>query len=286
MISQKRVAAIHDLSGYGRCSLTVALPILSAAGHECACLPTAILSTHTGGYTGFTYRDLTEDMRPFSEHWAREGVRFDAIYSGFLGSFEQIGIVSEFIDRFRAPGTMVLVDPVMADNGMLYKTYTPDMAKGMRLLCEKADIIVPNTTEAAFLLGEGYREGPYTQAYIEKTLHDLAALGPERVVLTGVWLDEPRLGAAAYDRRTGEICYDFSERIEGFFHGTGDVFGSVLLSALLCGRTLAQSIHTAVQFTCASIRRTTQAGTDPRGGVNFEAGLAEFGLALQNNQRA
>ena len=153
---QKRVAAIHDLSGFGKCSLTVALPILSAAGIEAAALPTAILSTHTGGISGYTYRDLTNDMRPIMKHWKSLDLKFDAIYTGFLGSFEQQEIVKEFFDMFRRDDNLILVDPVMGDNGELYTIFTREFAAGMRSLCEKADIIVPNLTEAALLLDEPF----------------------------------------------------------------------------------------------------------------------------------
>ena len=167
---QKRVAAIHDLSGFGKCSLTVALPILSAAGIEACAMPTAILSTHTGGISGYTYRDLTSDMRAFMQHWKSLDIQFDATYSGFLGSFEQLDLVKEFFELFRSKNNLILVDPVMADNGELYRIFQPEFATGMRSLCRKADIIVPNLTEAALLLEESYHPGPYTQAYIEKIL--------------------------------------------------------------------------------------------------------------------
>ena len=204
---QKRVAAIHDLSGFGKCSLTVALPILSAAGIETSALPTAILSTHTGGILGYTYRDLTEDMRPFMKHWKELDIRFDAVYSGFLGSFEQLDIVKEFFSLFKREDNLILVDPVMGDNGELYKIFTPKFAKGMRSLCERADIIVPNLTEAALLLGEPYQAGPYTKAYIDGILHKLSQLGPKQVVLTGVYFDEKELGAATFDMERNATEY-------------------------------------------------------------------------------
>jgi len=273
---QKRVAAIHDISGFGKCSLTVALPILSAAGIETAVMPTAVLSTHTGGFDGFTYRDLTGDLRAFAAHWQTLGLEFDAIYSGFLGSFEQIEIVKEFIDRFRTKNTAVLVDPAMADNGSMYPVFDIDFAKEMAGLCAKADIIVPNMTEAAFLLGEEYRERPYTAGYIEHLLRKLSGLGPSRVVLTGVMFDEQRLGAATYDKRPDQIHYAFSDTIAGNFHGTGDIFASAMLAAYLRDKTLAQAAQIAVDFTCGSIQRTKDAGTDVRYGVNFEAGLPEL----------
>ena len=273
---QKRVAAIHDLSGFGKCSLTVALPILSAAGIEAAALPTAILSTHTGGISGYTYRDLTNDMRPIMKHWKSLDLKFDAIYTGFLGSFEQQDIVKEFFDMFRRDDNLILVDPVMGDNGELYTIFTREFAAGMRSLCEKADIIVPNLTEAALLLDEPFHPGPYTHAYIESTLRKLGALGPQKVVLTGVYFKEDQLGAATYDRTTDTIDYVFTQKIPGYYHGTGDVFASALLSALMNDFSLTESAAIAVNFTADSIRRTYKAKNDYRFGFNFEQSFPDF----------
>jgi len=273
---QKRVAAIHDLSGFGKCSLTVALPILSAAGIETSALPTAILSTHTGGISVYTYRDLTEDMRPVMKHWKSLDIKFDAIYTGFLGSFEQLDIVKEFFDAFRQEDNLILVDPVMGDNGELYTVFTREFAAGMRMLCQKADIIVPNLTEAALLLDEPYHPGPYTHAYIESLLRKLGALGPQKVVLTGVYFKEDELGAATYDRTTDTIDYVFTQKIPGYYHGTGDVFASALLSALLNDFSLIDAAAIAVHFTTDSIRRTYKAKTDYRFGVNFEQSFPDF----------
>ncbi len=255
---QKRVAAIHDLSGFGKCSLTVALPILSAAGIETSALPTAILSTHTGGISGYTYHDLTEDMRPVMKHWKSLDIKFDAIYTGFLGSFEQLDIVKEFFDAFRQEDNLILVDPVMGDNGELYTVFTREFAIGMRMLCQKADIIVPNLTEAALLLDEPFHPGPYTHAYIESLLRKLGALGPQKVVLTDT------------------IDYVFTQKIPGYYHGTGDVFASALLSALLNDFSLIDAAAIAVHFTTDSIRRTYKAKTDYRFGVNFEQSFPDF----------
>lgn len=273
---QKRVAAIHDLSGFGKCSLTVALPILSAAGIETSALPTAILSTHTGGISGYTYHDLTEDMRPVMKHWKSLDIKFDAIYTGFLGSFEQLDIVKEFFDAFRQEDNLILVDPVMGDNGELYTVFTHEFAAGMRMLCQKADIIVPNLTEAALLLDEPFHPGPYTHAYIESLLRKLGALGPQKVVLTGVYFKEDELGAATYDRTTDTIDYVFTQKIPGYYHGTGDVFASSLLSALLNDFSLIDAAAIAVHFTTDSIRRTYKAKTDYRFGVNFEQSFPDF----------
>lgn len=273
---QKRVAAIHDLSGFGKCSLTVALPILSAAGIETSALPTAILSTHTGGISGYTYHDLTEDMRPVMKHWKSLDIKFDAIYTGFLGSFEQLDIVKEFFDAFRQEDNLILVDPVMGDNGELYTVFTREFAIGMRMLCQKADIIVPNLTETALLLDEPFHPGPYTHAYIESLLRKLGALGPQKVVLTGVYFKEDELGAATYDRTTDTIDYVFTQKIPGYYHGTGDVFASALLSALLNDFSLIDAAAIAVHFTTDSIRRTYKAKTDYRFGVNFEQSFPDF----------
>lgn len=273
MDKQKRVCAIHDISCVGRCSLTVALPIISAAGFDCSVLPTAVLSTHTGGFEGFTYRDLTADIQPISAHWQSLGMEFDAMYSGFLGSFEQIDLVAELFATYKRPDNIVLVDPVMADNGKLYSIYSPEMAKGMAKLCGKADIVVPNITEACFMVDEEYKEHGYDEAYIRVLFEKLAALGPKQVVLTGVSFDESKLGAATYNVADGSINYAFSSRVDGYFHGTGDVFGSALLSALLNGFSLNDSAQIAVDYVHECILKTVAAKQEIRYGVCFERAL-------------
>lgn len=280
MQRQKRVVAIHDISCIGKCSLTVALPVVSAAGAECAALPTAVLSTHTGGFTGFTFRDLTADMQPIAAHWKSLSLDFDAIYTGYLGSFEQLALVGAFIDDFRREETLVLVDPVMGDQGKLYQSIAPEFPAGMRALCEKADVIVPNMTEAAFMLEEPYVEPPYARPYVEGLLRRLAQLGPRQIVLTGVAFNADELGAATYDAESQETQFVASPRIEGYYHGTGDVFSSSLLGALLNGFSLERAARVAVDFTVASIRTTRAAQTDVRFGVNFEANLPQFMRAL------
>ena len=201
----QRVAAIHDISGFGKCSMTVVLPILSAAGIEVVCMPTAVLSTHTGGFEGFTYRDLTEDLPAITEHWKSLDLHFSSIYSGFLGSPEQVDIVSNFMDTFNSDNTLVYVDPVMADEGELYSVFDDHMVDKMRELCEKADLLLPNITEACFLLKQPYQHGPYTRDYIEKIVRGLSDMGPEKVVLTGVYFDNEKLGAACYDRAEDKV---------------------------------------------------------------------------------
>jgi pyridoxine kinase len=285
MGNQKRVAAIHDISGFGKCSLTVALPILSAAGVETSVIPTAVLSTHTGGFEGYTFRDLTADLPAFARHWKSLGLTFDCLYSGFLGSEEQIEIVFEIFKMFKQKDNLVLVDPAMADNGRMYETFPLSFAGKMKALCARADIIVPNITEAAFLLGETYRPGPYDRPYIEGLLKRLAGLGVPRVVVTGVFFGDDHLGAAVYDREAG-VDFVFQDKIQGMYHGTGDVFASALLGALLNGFTLLESARIATRFTAKSINRTMKAGSDVRFGVNFEMELPGYirSLGLFKNE--
>lgn len=276
MERQKRVLAIHDISCVGKCSLTVALPVLSAMGLETSIIPTAVLSTHTGGFEGYTYRDLTEDIMPIAQHWQSLDLKIDAFYTGFLGSFEQIELMKKIFSMFKSKDNIVFVDPVMADNGQMYALFDQEFAKGMASLCGKADIIIPNITEACFMVGEKYLEPPYNKEYIEKLLTKLADLGPEKIVLTGVDFDGENLGAAAFAKTTGNIDYAFAPRIEGYYHGTGDVFGSALLGALLNDLTLKDSIKVAVDYTVDSIKRTKDLGTDVKYGVDFERGIPQL----------
>ena len=282
MKRQKKVAAIHDISCMGKCSLTTALPILSAAGISTSVIPTAVLSTHTGGFTGYTYRDLTEDIPKISRHWQSLGLSFDGIYTGFLGSYEQLRMVIDFIGAFKTPDTIICVDPAMADFGKLYPTFSPTFPAGMVNLCSRADIIVPNMTEAALLLGREYSEPPYSEAFVSDTMRELSESGPKQVVLTGIQADSANIGCAYYDRITGESGFAFSEYYPGRYHGTGDIFASVLCGSLVNGFSLAASAKIASKFTSGCIKRTYEAGTDTRFGVNFEDGLAEYAVIMNN----
>lgn len=272
----KRVAAIHDISGVGKCSLTVALPIISSAGIETSVLPTAVLSTHTGGFTNFTYHDLTIDIDPITTHWKNLNITFDAIYTGFLGSFKQFSLVTNFFKIFKTNTNIILIDPVMADNGKLYKTFNSKFIKRMRILSRMADIIIPNITEATLLIGEKYNPGPYTKTYIERILKNVSKLGPEKVVLTGIFFEKEELGVATYNAVSGKISYILEKRIQGNFHGTGDIFGSSLLSGLLNNFSLDESASIAIRFIVSAIQKTVIAGTDPRFGINFEQSIPEF----------
>lgn len=272
-MKQKRIAAIHDISCVGRCSLTVALPILSAAGHDTAIIPTAVLSTHTGGFENFTYRDLTDDITPIADHWKSLNLQFDALYSGFLGSFEQIDIVADLFDRFKEKNTTILVDPVMADNGELYSIFSPEMAKGMAKLCGKADIIIPNLTEAAFMLDEPYIGKDYDETYVKGLLKRLTSLGPKKIILTGISYDGLQLGAATYDSETGLYEYVCNKRVADYFHGTGDVFGSAFLGAYLNNQDLVESSQIAVDYTRECIIKTLDYDQEKRYGVCFEKAI-------------
>ena len=265
-----RVAAIHDLSGFGRCSLTVAIPILSAMGIQCCPLPTAFLSTHTGGFEGFTFLDMTGEMPKVAAHWKSLDLKFQAIYSGFLGSEQQIGIVEAFIRQFREADTLVVVDPVMGDYGQVYQTYTPAMCAGTARLAEQADVITPNLTEAALLLDRPYDSLPCDEAGYREIVEALSLQGRRSVVLTGASLDPGHTGAMCFDARTGRAEAVQTPYVAHPFHGTGDVFASVLTGALVQGACLREAARQAAEFVCACAERTAAQDLPMREGVDFE----------------
>lgn len=282
MSVQKTVAAIHDISGMGKCSLTAAIPVLSAAGISVSVMPTAVLSTQTGGLNEYTYRDLTEDLRPFMTHWQKIGVMFDAVYSGFLGSSAQIDIVCDFVNRFRHDNTLFLCDPAMADNGRLYDTFDASFVEKMKELCANADIIVPNFTEAAFLLDREFLSAPYTREYTDDLLRSLARkFGCKFVVLTGVDFDGKSVGAGALDVENDVITYSLSERIDGMFHSTGDLFASSLLGGILNGLSVNSSAEKAIDFTVNAIKETVKIVGDSRFGLAFERCLPMYMKSLE-----
>ena len=269
-MSTPRVAAIHDMSGFGRCSLTVAIPILSAMGIQCCPLPTAFLSTHTGGFEGFTFLDMTDELPKVAAHWKSLGLGFQAVYSGFLGSERQIAIVEDFLREFRDPDTVAVIDPVMGDHGAVYQTYTPAMCAGMARLAELADVITPNLTEAALLLGIPYGELPVGEAGCREIVERLSLDGRRSVVLTGASTAPELTGAMCFDARTGRTEAVQTRRVPQEFHGTGDVFASVLTGALVQGATLPDAARQAVDFVRACAERTARAGIPMREGVEFE----------------
>ena len=270
-MNQIKGLAINDISCVGRCSLTVALPIISAMGIECSILPTAILSTHTGGFTGYTFLGLDDQIKPITDHWVKIDRKYDFIYSGFLGSNNQIDLVIDTINKFKNENNIVLVDPAMADNGRLYSLFDMDFVEKMKELCKKADVIVPNITEACFLTGMPYIEGPQTKEYITELIYHLSKFGVKNIVLTGVAFNDETIGVATYNVLRDEFRYYVREKIAGYFHGTGDIFASVLIGALAKNMDLLDSAKLAVDFTVDSILETKSLDNyDEKYGVNFE----------------
>lgn len=251
----KKIVTIQDISCFGKCSLTVALPIISAMGIETAVIPTAVLSTHTGGFKDFTFRDLTDDINGIADHWKSLGLKFNGIYTGYLGSKKQVEIVSDFFDSFKTSDNFIVVDPVMADSGVFYSGFTDDFVEEMKKLCRKADYIIPNMTEASLLLGIPYRE-EYDRSYVEDVLRQLAELGCSHPILTGVNFRDGKEGAAAYDKESGRFCYFFRDHVNYHMHGTGDIFSSVFTGACALGMSLEESLELSVNYTADCIEKT------------------------------
>lgn len=268
-----RVAAIHDLSCFGRCSLTIALPVLSAMGCQCCPLPTALLSAHTG-ISGFTFLDTTDEMRRISAHWSQLSLHFQAIYTGFLGSAPQINLVEDFLRRFHAPDTLLVMDPVMGDHGTPYKTCTPALRQGLRELVAQADVITPNLTEAAILLDIPYHESQTADA--SELVRALSLQGQRSVVLTGYAAAPGQVGALCYDRDTRQVEAVQTARVPQDFPGTGDLFASVLTGALTRGAPLLQAARTAVDFVGSCVARSVAEGAGEAEGVDFEPLLRQL----------
>lgn len=282
MPKQKRVAAIQDICCAGKCSLTIALPVLSAAGLSCSILPTSVLSTHTGGFSDVYDRDLTEDILPIVRHWKKEGLYFDALYSGYLCSPEQIETVMAVVELLGSdvPSPLLMVDPAMGDGGALYRLCTPGMVVKMAKLAAAADILVPNVTEAAFLLGMDFRPPPHSEAYVGALLNGLAGLCGGDIVLTGVSMTDAEIGCACLEKERREVRYLMEKREIGSYHGTGDLFASALLGGVVQGHPLIPSIRWAMQFVCASIRRTRLEAVKERDGLLFEPHLSDYAKAV------
>lgn len=264
----KRIVTIQDISCVGKCSLTVALPIISAMEIETAAIPTAVLSTHTA-FKNFTYRDLTGDLPKIARHWKQEKFNFDGIYTGYLGSIEQIDILKEFFKQFKTPDNFIFIDPVMADNGKLYAGFDENFVKEMKELCKMADIIVPNLTEASYMLGKEYKE-IYSEQEIKDILIELSNLGPKYVVLTGVSFKDNKLGVMSYNKETNEFFTYFKEKIPAKYHGTGDIFASTLVGAITNNNTLEEGLKIAVDYVWETINDTYKTNKKDAYGVNFE----------------
>ena len=264
----KRILTIQDISCFGKCSLTVALPLLSAMGVEAVILPTAVLSTHTL-FKGFTCRDLSDQLTPITDHWKQAGITFDAIYTGYLGTEEEIDTVIGIINTFRNDHTLVIVDPAMGDNGKLYPAFNEQYAWKNANLCAVADITDPNITEAAFLTGLPYREA-YDEEYIRELLRALADLGTKTPILTGVSLSEGRTGAMGYDAQKGEFFHYQNDKIPAAYHGTGDIFSSVLAGSFVLGIERTEALKIAADYTALTIAETLKNPENPWYGVDFE----------------
>lgn len=269
----KRIITIQDVSCVGKCSLTVALPIISAAGVEAGVIPTAVLSTHTA-FPKFTFCDLTDEIQKISDTFVELDIDFDAIYTGYLGSFEQLSLVEGFIDRF-GDKAKVIIDPVMADHGQLYKGFTLEFAAAMAKLCSKADLIIPNLTEAAFMLGIPYNPD-YDEAYIREVLKKLTDLGAKSAALTGISLEEGKIGMYYYDGASGEYFYYCNDYLPAAFHGTGDIYASATVGAMMRGFTVPEALSIAVDFTLLSMRKTLEDPNHRFYGVNFEEALPYY----------
>lgn len=278
---QKRAIAVHDISCVGRCSLTVALPILSAAGLNTAIVPTALLSTHTGEFTGYTHLDLSSQLLPIASHLSTLGLSFDTFYSGYLASGAQVDEVLAMMSLLCGEDTHVFVDPAFADHGRMYSLMDATMPVQMRRLCSRARTIVPNLTEAAFLLGDPYPGEDAERGYVSGACRRLLTLGPENVVITDVSFLPGQTGVALCSRGMDEPVFLFSERFAGVFHGTGDVFAAFLLGALMHGFSLPDAAALALRLTHQSILTTLKGGDPLRYGVAFELALPEYIRSLE-----
>lgn len=266
----KRIVTIQDISCFGKCSITVALPIVSAMGVETAIIPTAVLSAHTM-FNNFTCKDLEDQIMPITEHWKEQNINFDGIYTGYLASGEQIATVMVAIDKIKNKDTYVVVDPAMADNGSLYPTFDKDFPKEMAKLCGVADIILPNITEACFLTDTEYKE-EYDESYIEELIKKLALLGSKKIVLKGVTLNG-EFGVLGYDCLKDEQSFYAHERIPVSYHGTGDVFASTFVGSVMRGKSIEESVKIASDYTVECIKFTYNRVGKDNYGVDFETAM-------------
>ena len=271
-MNYKRILTIQDISCVGQCSLTVALPIISACGIETSILPSAVLSTHTAGFTGFTCRDLTDDMPDICAHWKKEGITFDGIYTGYLGSAKQIEYVKNIITNTAADECLVVVDPAMADNGKLYPAFDDAFVNEMKKLCADADYLLPNITEACFLTGVEYRT-EYDSNYINELIEKLCSLGAKNVILTGVSYKEDHTGVVVFEN--GESRYYEHKQIAGGIHGTGDIYASAFVGAKLRGKTAFEAAKIAADYVVECILESKN-DPDHTYGARFEPVLGKL----------
>ena len=283
---RKKIIAIQDLSCIGRCSGSVTLPVLSAAGITVNFIPTALLSAQTDGFENYTFRDLTEEMLPIARHWQTLQLHFDAVYTSFLGSLEQLETVKQILFMLTDAQTLRFIDPVLGDDGVLYDCYDERYVENMRNLCAVADVITPNLTEAAFLTGLPYREGACTQEYILQLFAALSKLGIKQyIVITGVCLREGQIGVAVYDCRSHEVFFLMTPSVSGRFPGAGDVFASALLAAILNDIGIETAAETALAYTANCIAESRKAGTPPRFGPDFEKSLWKLAEEIRKKRK-
>lgn len=268
----KRIVTIQDISCIGKCSLTVALPVISSFGIEVAIIPTAVLSTHTA-FESFSFFDHTDEINIIKEEWKKQNFKFDAIYTGYLGSKKQIETVTEFFAEMKSENTLIFVDPAMADNGKLYSGFSEGFAKEMTSLCKKADIIVPNITEASLMLGLEYKESGYSEKYIKDMLKGLCDLGAKKAVITGVSFNDSESGIMSFNSETNEFFSYFNKKFKKTFHGTGDIFASTCVGGITKGFPFEKALEIAVDFTVESIKETIKDKNSNWYGVNFETAL-------------
>lgn len=266
----KRIVTIQDISCLGKCSLTVALPIISAMGVEAAIIPTAVLSTHTM-FKNFTCKDLDDQIVPIADHWKSENIKFDGIYTGYLASAQQIETVKGVIEKLKGDDTLVVVDPAMADNGKMYPAFDESFPKAMATLCGVADIVLPNITEACFMTDTEYKED-YDEEYVNSLLKKIGELGCKKVVLKGVNLNG-NYGVLCYDCASGEYTSYYHEKLSRSFHGTGDVFASTFVGAVMRGKDILDSVKLAADYTVECIRKTLESDEPNWYGVDFESAI-------------
>lgn len=275
-MAYKKILTIQDISCVGQCSLTVALPIISVCGIETCVLPSAVLSTHTAGFSGYTFRDLTEDMPAIKSHWMKEGITFDAIYTGYLGSTKQIEYVKDIFHDTASETCTKIVDPAMADNGKLYPGFDSAFVEAMKNLCASADYLLPNITEACFLTGMEYKT-EYDRAYIDELLEKLTALGCKNIIFTGISYAPGKTGVVVYE--DGNYSYYEHDKLSNSCHGTGDVYASAFVGAFVRGKSAYEAAKIAADYTVECIKETAKEDNHWYG-AKFETSLPMLAAAL------
>lgn len=280
MNENTKILTIQDISCFGQCSITVALPVISAFGIETAILPSAVLSTHTSGFTGYTVRDLTEDLPAIQKHWESEGIEFDAIYTGFIASIEQLDYIKDIIDsRLKSEG-LVFVDPAMADHGEFYNGFDQEFADKMGELCKLGDYILPNTTEACYILHKPWKEN-FSKEEMLDMAKELSEFTRRYVILKGYENEDNELGMIILDKKESTIEIVYNDKIDYVSHGTGDVFASAFVGSTMVGKVPTSAAKIAGEFTKKSIEKTVGDETH-KYGVKFEQVILDLNELLES----